>query len=277
MVAGPASACLPDGYVSGIAVGITSTNGQPFYNWTGPGQTGQFSVDGTAMTDIPTGWYYFSVQDDVCYTEDSIYVDVTNAPIASFTPSVTGGCSPLVVDFTNTSQNAVNFDWVYGNGNAEYINGMGTQQETYTNDATVMLIAYDASNCADTAYANISVEPCGCTDPNATNYNPSATIDDGSCFFPVPVVIAPNIFTPNNDGMNDLFSLDATNAESIDLVILNRWGNVMYESSGPNPAWNGEAPSGIMAGEGTYFYKYVATGPGGDEIEGHGFVQLVVK
>lgn len=51
----------------------------------------------------------------------------------------------------------------------------------------------------------------------------------------------------------------------------------MYDSSGPNPAWDGTTPSGALAAEGTYFYKYVATGPGDgtNKIEGHGFVQLV--
>ena len=234
-------------------------------------------MDGTAITDIPTGWYFFSVQDDVCYEEDSVFVDITNAPEAIFTPSVTGGCAPLIVDFTNQSLNSVSFEWVFGNGQTASVNDMSTQQSEFLNDAVVMLVAYDAANCSDTAYANITVEPCGCTDPNASNYNPLASIDDGSCVYPVPVVDAPNIFTPNEDNMNDMFFLDATNADNIDLVILNRWGNVVYEGSGPNPAWDGKVPSGTRAAEGTYFYKYVATGPGGDQVEGHGYVQLVFK
>lgn len=274
LMSGPASACLPDGWASGTAVGIT---GQPFYHFEGPDGTGAYSVDGTAMTDIPTGWYVFSVQDDVCYTEDSVFVDILNPPVASFTTSVAAGCAPLVVDFTNTSQNSVTFEWDFGNGNVQNVNGMAGQTETFLVDATVTLTAYDASGCTDVATANISVEPCGCTDPTATNYNPLATIDDGSCFFPNPSVQAPNIFTPNNDDVNDLFELDIQNAVDVELVILNRWGNVMYDSSGPNPAWDGTTPNGAAAEEGTYFYKYVATGPGDgtNQVDGHGFVQLV--
>ena len=277
MISNPASACLPDGWVSGTAVGITQINGQPFYNWTGPGQTGQFSVDGTVMTDIPTGWYTFSVQDDVCYAEDSIFVDVANAPQASLTPNITSGCSPLEVDFTNTSQNAVSFEWTFGNGAVQSVNGMASQNQTYTNSAVVMLVAFDASNCSDTAYVNLIVEPCGCTDPNASNYNPLATIDDGSCVYPLPTVSAPNIFTPNGDGINDVFYLESTNTVNIELIILNRWGNVLYESSSINPAWDGTSINGVKATEGTYFYKYTATGPGGDKTDGHGFVQLVLN
>lgn len=272
---GPASACLPDGWVSAVVVGVTDALGQPFYHWEGPGTTGAYAVDGTAMVDIPTGWYYFSVQDDVCYVEDSAFVDITNAPIASFTTSLDFGCAPLEVDFTNTSQNATSFEWTFGNGNVQLVNGLGGQTETYVTNATVMLVAFDAASCSDTAYANIIVEPCGCTDPLASNYNALATIEDGSCVYPTPVIVAPNVFTPNGDGLNDIFFLKSTNAENIDLVILNRWGNIMYESSGTNPTWNGQTPGDKPATDGTFFYKYVATGPGGDVIEGHGFVQLV--
>jgi gliding motility-associated-like protein len=229
------------------------------------------------MTDIPTGWYTFSVQDDVCYAEDSIFVDVANAPQASLTPNITSGCSPLEVDFTNTSQNAVSCEWTFGNGAVQSVNGMASQNQTYTNSAVVMLVAFDASNCSDTAYVNLIVEPCGCTDPNASNYNPLATIDDGSCVYPLPTVSAPNIFTPNSDGINDVFYLESTNTVNIELIILNRWGNVLYESSSINPAWDGTSINGVKATEGTYFYKYTATGPGGDKTDGHGFVQLVLN
>jgi hypothetical protein len=52
----------------------------------------------------------------------------------------------------------------------------------------------------------------------------------------------------------------------------------MYEGSGinPPPAWDGRT-NGIPAGEGTYFYKYVVTGINNDTLEGHGFLQLILK
>ena len=53
----------------------------------------------------------------------------------------------------------------------------------------------------------MSAEISGCTDPTADNFNPLATVDDGSCFYPDPVVEAPNVFTPNDDGNNDDFEL----------------------------------------------------------------------
>jgi len=45
--------------------------------------------------------------------------------------------------------------------------------------------AIDSNGCSETGTFSIGSAPlnCGCTDPNATNYNPSATIDDGSCLY----------------------------------------------------------------------------------------------
>jgi gliding motility-associated-like protein len=94
--------------------------------------------------------------------------------------------------------------------------------------------------------------------------------------YPLPTVSAPNIFTPNDDGINDVFYLKSTNTVRIELIILNRWGIVLYEGSGIDPAWDGTSSNGNKANEGTYFYKYIATGPGGDTKDGQGFVQLIL-
>lgn len=272
----PAGACDFDGAASAVISGITNVLGQPLYNWSGPGTSGTFSIDGTSTPQILSpGWYYFTVSDDVCEASDSVYVDVENPPIAEFSPIAAQGCSPLVVDFTNTSQNTDAYTWMWGDfsANSNDVN----PSHTFTSSSNVMLIAFAPGGCSDTAYASIIVEPCGCTDPAATNYNSNATIDDGSCIFPTPTVIAPNVFTPNGDEINDVYSLEVTNAINVHLVILNRWGNVVFDQQGLNPVWNGTAPSGNKVQEGTYFYKYVVTGVDEtvDPLEGHGFIQVV--
>jgi len=272
----PASSCNPTGAASAF---VSGTIGQPFYHWTGPGNPGPNNIDGTAITDVPSGWYYFTVYDDECQAEDSVFIDVVNAPIAEISPLNSAGCGPLSVTFTNTSQNCVSYEWVFGNGNTANVTTLDSQTETFNTSATVTLTGYDATGCPSVATAQVVVEPCGCTDPTALNYNPLATIDNGSCIYPFPTVAAPNVFTPNGDNTNDLFSLDVTNASDVQLVIVNRWGNVVFDSNGPNPAWDGTTPNGAKAVEGTYFYKYIVTGvaEGIDPLIGHGFVQLVDK
>lgn len=273
MYAFPATACNPDGAVSGVATGIT---GQPLYHWTGPGNPGSNNIDATVLQNIPSGWYFFTVTDNVCSVTDSVFVDQSNPPIADFTGTPLTGCDPLEVTFTNNSQNANNFVWIFGNGQTANVNDMSSQTQIYNNSVLVQLVAVQGQ-CRDTASLVVTVSVCGCTDPSALNYNPLATVNDGSCVYPIPplpTVEVPNVFTPNGDNNNAVFFLTTTNAANVELTIVNRWGNKVYAGSGINPAWDGTI-DGADASEGVYFYKYIVTGVGGDTIEGQGFVQLI--
>jgi len=270
---GPAT-CEPTGYVSVVIEGETTTPATGVtYTWTGPGPNNPNFINASVWTDLPSGWYYINVQDAVCEVNDSAFVDILNPPIAQFTVSPESGCTPLEVTITNTSQNASTFEWDFGNGQIITVNNLDNITQTYTSNAQIQLTASEG-NCEDIAFAAVSISICGCTDPIAINYNPDATVDDGSCIPPTPTVEVPNIFTPNEDGDNDFFYLNATNAINIDLTILNRWGNIVFEGSGVNPAWNGKTDNGSDAKDGVYFYKYVLTGYQDAVLEGHGYLHL---
>lgn len=265
------SACNPDGTVAGMIVGQT---GQPQYHWTGPGNPGPNNINASVLQNIPGGWYYFTVEDDVCTVSDSALLVPQDPPVAQFTPSVTSGCSPLFVTFTNTSQNANSYEWSFGNGETANVNDLSSQSATYTSPGVVRLIAIQG-NCRDTMEIAINISICGCTDPAALNYNPAATVNDGSCVYPLPTVEVPNVFTPNGDGDNDVFELKVTNSDKVELIITNRWGNVMYNQTGAQPKWDGKVGS-VPAEEGVYFYTYKVFGLT-TTLEGHGFLQLIIN
>ncbi|MFT5859569.1 MAG: gliding motility-associated-like protein [Flavobacteriaceae bacterium] len=66
----------------------------------------------------------------------------------------------------------------------------------------------------------------------------------------------PNVFTPNGDNTNDVFG-PLTGASQIEkYYILNRWGNVIFESDS-NLIWDGKNSSGVSAKDGVYFYKVI--------------------
>lgn len=255
LIAYPSDACNPTGAVSAFVSGITDVLGQPFYHWSDSivpnGQP--YEVDATVMQNIPSGWYYFTVTDDVCSALDSVFVEPLDPPVAAFSASPTSGCAPLEVTFTNSSQNTTDYVWYMNNEAMDtlYINTPGTT--IYNESAVVMMVASRAS-CSDTAYATINVDPC-----------------------PFPTVYAPNVFTPNNDGYNDSFYLTVENAAEVELIITNRWGNIVFQHTATNPTWDGKSktPSGADCAEGVYFYRYKVTGVVGDILEGHGFVHLV--
>jgi gliding motility-associated-like protein len=271
LMAGP-STCEPTGWVSAMVTGAT---GVPLYEWTGPGPNSPNMIDATVWENLSPGWYYFTVQDNLCTDFDSVFVDLINPPNAQLSVSPDNGCGPLQVTMTNSSENADTYHWDFGNGQELDISTTESQSQSYLTSATIQLIAYQGTLCSDTAYASVAVGSCGCMDPNALNYNPNATVDNGSCQYPTPTVEAPNVFTPNGDGSNDLFFLNVSNASSVELVILNRWGNVMFEMTGVNPAWNGKTENGTPVSGGVYFYKYTVTGVSGEELEGHGFIELI--
>lgn len=249
-----ASACANDGVVVAL---VSGTTGQPLYNWTGPGVNNPAFINSTVWQNRAPGWYYFTVQDNVCSDSDSVYVDLLPPPTASFTTSITSGCDPLDVTFTNTSQNATSYFWDFGNGNTLTVNDQNPINQTYSGNATIMLVASSGANCSDTAYSTVTVVTCGCTNPTALNYNPNASVDDGSCILPDPIVELPNVFTPNGDGENDVFQMKVQNVSEVRLTITNRWGQVVYQASGSNPGWDGRI-NGTLADDGVYFVQYEA-------------------
>jgi gliding motility-associated-like protein len=70
--------------------------------------------------------------------------------------------------------------------------------------------------------------------------------------------IIPTVITPGNlDGKNDVFTIDFLTVmyPTCHVVIFNRWGSVVYESTGYDEPWNGTSLKGEVLPMGTYFYR----------------------
>lgn len=295
IIVGPAT-CEPDGFVSAFVSGETTTPDHGvYYSWTSAnGQTGPAA---SVWTDLASGWYYVTVEDAVCTTEDSAFVELLNPPVAVLNASPTSGCAPLTVNFNySSSENGDVYSLTFGDGGSETSTDLNAAfSNTYNGGTasgfTAQLIVSQGLVCKDTAIVQIQMEICGCTDDIALNYNPVASYDDGTCEYPVPpepIVTAPNVFTPNGDtdNTNEEFYLTTQNLAELRLIIFNRWGNVVFDitSTDPqnnNPTWNGTTENGKEAEEGVYFYKYEGvglssiTGEPGYEIQGQGFLHLI--
>lgn len=278
------NSCVNNG---SVVATVTSAPGNIQYLWTSSATNTPSTNNTLNWSNVAPGWYYFTVTQGNCSENDSIEVTTIPLPVADFSANTDYGCNPLTSMFTNNSTGAVSYNWDFGNGNTLVGTGNTDQIQMYTNSSTIMLVAFDGANCSDTAYLDVTVITCGCMDPTATNYNPDAVQDDGSCVYPLPSVNAPNIFTPNADGENDFYFLTVINATEVEMVIVNRWGNTMYTvnydpeviTQSMNPGmgfgWDGMAPTGSPAEEGTYFVNYRVKGINGDEVTGHSFLQLV--
>ena len=269
----PATACNPTGAVAGFASGFS---GVPLYEWVGPGANSPNSTTASVFQNLSSGWYYFTITDNVCSLTDSIFVEQDQAPIAQFTASSVNGCTPMTVVFTNTSENTSTYKWDFGNGQTLNTNDKTTHTIVFTESTTVSLNASEGA-CDDDYQLAITISTCGCTDPNALNYDPSAQLNDGSCLYPEPEIEVPNVFTPGGDDLiNNVYFLNKKNVLELEMTIFNRWGNIMFHSNDLNASWDGKV-SGADAADGVYFLKYVAKGYLDKTIEGHTFLHLIRK
>lgn len=85
------------------------------------------------------------------------------------------------------------------------------------------------------------------------------------------ILTLPNVFTPNNDGKNDvLIPTSSIGVLSVTTIIFNRWGTKIFESSSPSIDWDGEGQN-----EGSYFWIINYKGVDGNMYNQNGTVQLL--
>lgn len=85
----------------------------------------------------------------------------------------------------------------------------------------------------------------------------------------------PNTFTPNGDGINDVFTFYADGFTEFKAQIFNRWGQMIYEwSNDINDGWDGTF-KGMPAQQDVYVYHIILQAHNGEYIDKHGNVNLI--
>ncbi len=152
-------------------------------------------------------------------------------------------------DFQNQSQNATRYLWSFGDGatsQAIHPHHMFETKGKYC----IKLNAYNINECAD------SIEKCG------------IEIFGGNIFFP-------NAFSPNGDGLNDVFYIVSNMTFSdFNFQIFDRWGKLVFEADSPEKGWDGTF-QGQTLPEGVFTYKLNAQTITGDKISRPGTVMLI--
>ena len=147
----------------------------------------------------------------------------------------------------------ISWDWDFGNGTSAFSGSNEDQTTSYSVSGQYPVIL-------------TVIDDIGCTD----SYEVIISIND-------PLIWIPNVFTPNGDGANDLFNLPYEGFKTFNILILNRWGNVMWNKTDQNGIllWDGTDNGREKCTDGIYFYKLSGTMFGGTQQELHGFVTVI--
>ncbi len=236
--------------IGGTATGATLSPNN--LGLTGQFAAGVFTINGTPDGQLQPGPYSFTITTTggVCAQNSSVFTIIILNPIANFTADTLIGNAPLLVDFINESQNSNTYSWTLGDGAQSGVENTSNGYIT-PGTYTVILTASKDSLCPDTASALVIIR-------------------EGFS------VIIPNIFTPNGDNVNDIYSIIAVDIEKLDVEIYDRWGLKLFEWHTNYGGWDGRsAKSGVECTAGVYYYIVYAKGNNGKEVNKTGFFNLI--
>lgn len=64
----------------------------------------------------------------------------------------------------------------------------------------------------------------------------------------------PTAFSPNNDGHNDVFKIEGEHIKEIEMLIFNRWGEILFQNTDKSAQWDGYYQQDVCQ-DGLYFYQ----------------------
>ncbi|MCB9174095.1 MAG: gliding motility-associated C-terminal domain-containing protein [Flavobacteriales bacterium] len=219
-----------------------SASGGVFYSWDNGLGLGQTK---SVFPSITTTYTVTGSNSNFCRNTDQVIVTVNNCvtPVANFTVSNTNLCINNCVNFTDLSTSSPNsWSWYFFGADSLTSNQQNPTNICYSNVGSfnVALVVSNSNGTDSIHFANyIVVDSCN---------TPTPTI------VVEPVVVIPNVFSPNIDGQNDLFKVTGIGIKTVAMKIYNRWGQVVFESIQANDGWDGRTNSGVKVPEGTYFY-----------------------
>jgi gliding motility-associated-like protein len=170
---------------------------------------------------------YFLVSQTACGADTAYFTLSVSAPEAGFTATPNIGNLPLTVQTANQSSGAVSYLWNSGAGEVS-VGQAPTFVYNQPGEYILTLLATDANGCQDSISVIITVQQ---------------TLE----------VFLPNVFTPNNDGVNDEYFPVVQGASEFSMMIFNRWGELLFVSVSADLPWNGRTPYEAEAVNGVYF------------------------
>jgi gliding motility-associated-like protein len=217
--------------------GDVSTNRNPQHTYT---QAGSYPV---TLTVVSTNGCQAILQQNGV-------VNAFPSPLADFEMDNTtpDNISP-VIHYTNLSSGYNAYTWTFGDGSSTSSEVNPVHVYADTGSFVTQLVVVNSYGCRDTILRTIEIGPRS-------------------------TLFAPNCFTPNGDGMNDLFFPKWTQMKEIYVVILDRWGLELTSWRGLYGSWDGNY-QGKPVQDDVYIYKIHGIGNDNVYYEWVGHVSVV--
>lgn len=186
---------------------------------------------------------------DTLYRQN--YITVYHNPIANFTPTtLEENMYESEFKMINQSIGADGYIWDLGDSaRSEEFEPIHVYSDTGVYYIT--LVSYTLNNCVDTTLSSIRVTP-------------------------VISVFVPNSFSPNGDGVNDVFTFKGYGIKptGFQFFIFDRWGTQLFFTNQIDIGWDGTY-KGVMSQQEAYVYRLICVDAFGEEHEFKGHVNLI--
>ncbi len=164
-------------------------------------------------------------------THDTLVLIPNYTPIAAnFSVNPNAQCiafDALPLTFIDLSQHGISGTWDFGNGDSEPYDSGSNPVITYdqAGNYVVTLEIVNEGDCPDAASLDVCILP------------------------PTPIFI-PDVFSPNDDGNNDVLYVRGSGIDGMNFTVFDRWGEQVFTSTHPDFGWDGRfrgkpMPSGV--------------------------------
>ncbi|MFT6184594.1 MAG: gliding motility-associated-like protein [Flavobacteriales bacterium] len=253
------------------------------------------------------GWIWFEVEDQACTKRDSVFVDVIAYPVAeieSYILLCPGETYTYEIPQEGVWNNSITSDYLTVDESGFYTVSIANEQCAIFLESEVVYLQLPEVNLGPDQL--LCIKDVVDLDASGT-YNDSLVWNDGSVEFEREItttgiyevitwnqcgeaqdevelifddcdyaLFIPNAFTPDGDGINEVWLPIGLNISEYEIQVFNRWGESVWRSTQLGEAWSGSDNFGeYYVSDGIYGYKVKAISVKGLPITKFGSVLIL--